>query len=106
MGEAAAEAVELPDDEHVARPERAHAAVKSSDWEPAAFETRAEPISMCRKRPFATHRQGRRQPRVAVCRIPCLILCLADVDIWARYLLCECVDWLDDTLSTNSQAGF
>ena len=28
VGEAATEAVELPDDEHVARPERAHAAVK------------------------------------------------------------------------------
>ena len=29
VGEVAAEAVELPDDEHVARPERAHAAVES-----------------------------------------------------------------------------
>ena len=29
VGEIAAEAVELPDDEHVARPERAHAAVES-----------------------------------------------------------------------------
>ena len=29
VGEGAAEAVELPDDEHVARPERAHAAVES-----------------------------------------------------------------------------
>ncbi len=28
MGEGAAEAVELPDDEHIASPERAHAAVK------------------------------------------------------------------------------
>ena len=28
MGESAAEAVELPDDEHVTRPERAHAAVE------------------------------------------------------------------------------
>ena len=65
VGEGAAEAVELPDHEHVARPERAHAAVeprpvvadagrevvvdvdgvdarsasrcRSSDWEPAAF---------------------------------------------------------------------
>ena len=26
---------------------------RSSDWEPSAFETRAEPMSMCRKRPFA-----------------------------------------------------
>ena len=69
VGEGAAEAVELPNDEHVARPERAHAAVeprsviayaghavvvdvagvdacsasrcRSSDWEPSAFETRA-----------------------------------------------------------------
>ena len=35
---------------------------------------------MCRKRPFATHGQRRRPVRAAVCRIPCLILCLADVD--------------------------
>ena len=35
---------------------------------------------MCRKRPFATHGQGRRPARAAVCRIPCLILCLADVE--------------------------
>ena len=35
---------------------------------------------MCRKRPFAIHRQGRLQARAAVCRIPCLILCLADVE--------------------------
>ena len=40
---------------------------------------RAEPISMCRKRPFATHRRGRRPARAAACRIPCLILCVADV---------------------------
>ena len=33
----------------------------------------------CRKRPFATHGRGRLQTRAAVCRIPCLILCLADV---------------------------
>ena len=52
---------------------------RSSDWEPSAFETRAEPISMCRKRPFATHWRKRLQARAAVCRIPCLILCLADV---------------------------
>ena len=32
----------------------------ATTWEPAAFETRAEPISMCRKRPFATH--GPRTP--------------------------------------------
>ena len=42
--------------------------------EPAAVETRAEPISLCRKRPFATHRRGRRPASAAVCRIPCLIL--------------------------------
>ena len=41
VDEGAAEAVELPDDEHIARPERAHTAVESSDWEPSAFETRA-----------------------------------------------------------------
>ena len=35
---------------------------------------------MCRKRPFATHRQGRLPARAAGCRIPCLILCLADVE--------------------------
>ena len=29
--------------------------------------------------PFATHGHGRRPVRAAVCRIPCLILCLADV---------------------------
>ena len=37
-------------------------------------------ISMCRKRPFAIHRRGRRPARAAVCRIPCLILCLADIE--------------------------
>ena len=37
------------------------------------------PISMCRKRSFATHRRGRRPARAAACRIPCLILCVADV---------------------------
>ena len=69
VDEVATEAVDLPDDEHVARPERAHTAVepravvadagrdvvvdvdgvdacsalrcRSSDWEPSAFETRA-----------------------------------------------------------------
>ena len=34
---------------------------------------------MCRKRPFATDRQEPRPARAAACRIPCLILCLADV---------------------------
>ena len=34
---------------------------------------------MYRKRPFATHWRKRLQARAAVCRIPCLILCLADV---------------------------
>ena len=34
---------------------------------------------MCRKRPFATHRQERLPAPVALCRIPCLILCLAYV---------------------------
>ena len=58
---------------------------RSSDWEPSAFETRALPISMCRKRPFATYRQGRRPARAAVCRIPCRILCRADVE-----RVCQC----------------
>ena len=35
---------------------------------------------MCRKRPFAIRGQGRRPVPAAVCRIPCLILCLADVE--------------------------
>ena len=35
---------------------------------------------MCRKRPFATYERGRRQTRTSVCRIPCRILCLADVE--------------------------
>ena len=35
----------------------------SSDWEPSAFETRAESIGMCRKRSFTTHRRGRRPAR-------------------------------------------
>ncbi len=39
-----------------------------------------DPISMCRKRSFATHRPGRRQTRAGVCLKPCLILCLADVE--------------------------
>ena len=43
-------------------------------------ETRASPIRMYRKRPFATHRPGRRQTSPAVCRIPCRILCVADVE--------------------------
>ena len=33
---------------------------------------------MCRKRSFATDGRGRRPAPAAVCRIPCLILCLAD----------------------------
>ena len=32
------------------------------------------------QRPFAIHRQERLQARAAVCRIPCRILCLADVE--------------------------
>ena len=35
--------------------------------------------SVYRKRPFAIHRQRRRPASTLVCRIPCLILCLADV---------------------------
>ena len=52
---------------------------RSSDWEPSAVETRAEPIRMYRKRPFAIHRRKRLQAGAAACRIPCLILCVADV---------------------------
>ena len=37
-------------------------------------------IRMCRKRPFATHRPGRRPARAAVCRIPFRILCVAHVE--------------------------
>ena len=46
---------------------------------PSRPERPLSPIRMCRKRPFAIHRRGRRPARAAVCRIPCLILCLADV---------------------------
>ena len=42
------------------------------------MEESIRPISMYRKRSFAIHRLGRRQTRAAVCRIPCLILCVAD----------------------------
>ena len=35
---------------------------------------------MYRKRPFATDRHGHRPARTIVCRIPCLILYLADVE--------------------------
>ena len=40
---------------------------------------------MCRKRPFATGGQGRLLVRAVVCRIPCLILCLAYVEP-----VCQC----------------
>ena len=40
---------------------------------------------MCRKRPFATHARARLPTPTAVCRIPCLILCLADVR-----RMCQC----------------
>ena len=50
VGEGAAEAVESA--------ACSASSCRSSDWEPSAFETRAEPIRMCRKRPFAIH--GRR----------------------------------------------
>ena len=52
----------------------------SSDWEPSAFETRAESIGMCRKRSLETGWRRRRPASAAVCRIPCLILCLAHVE--------------------------
>ena len=57
----------------------------SSDWEPSAFETRAESIGMCRKRSFATGGRWHLPARAAVCRIPCLILWLADVE-----RVCQC----------------
>ena len=44
------------------------------------LRTRAEPISMYRKRPFAIHGRRPLPARAAVCRIPCLILCLAYVE--------------------------
>ena len=59
----------------------------ASDWEPAAVETRAEPISLCRKRSFATGGRGRRPDSPAVCCIPCLILCLAYVEVSLRSIL-------------------
>ena len=38
----------------------------ASDWEPAAVETRAEPISLCRKQSFGTDGQRRRPaPKIA-----------------------------------------
>ena len=39
-----------------------------------------KPISMYRKRPFATRGRERRPARAVVCRIPCRILCLANVE--------------------------
>ena len=47
---------------------------------PSRSERPLSPIRMCRKRPFATHRQERRPATAAVCRIPCLILCFVDVE--------------------------
>ena len=37
-------------------------------------------IRMCRNRSFATHGHGRLQASASVCRIPCLILCIANVE--------------------------
>ena len=59
---------------------RPRSASTSSDWEPSAFETRAESIGMCRKRSFATRRRGCRPASAAVCRRPCQILCLVYVE--------------------------
>ena len=70
----------------------------ASDGEAAAGETRAEAIRVCRKRSFATHRQGRRPTSAAACRIPCLILCLADVE---RACQCHCAE-----LALRSEAGW
>ena len=52
---------------------------RSSEGEPSAVETRPAPILRCRKRPFRTRGRGRRPASAAVCRIPCLMLCLAYV---------------------------
>ena len=52
----------------------------ASDWEPAAVETRAEPISLCRKRSFGTRGRWRLPASATVCLIPCLILWFADVE--------------------------
>ena len=41
-------------------------------------DTRASPIRLCCKRPFATDGRWRLPATAAVCRIPCRILCLAD----------------------------
>ena len=49
-----------------------------------SMDTSVAAISLCRNRPFATHGPGRLQARSAVCRIPCLILCLADVKHWCQ----------------------
>ena len=46
---------------------------------PSTPVTRAEPISLCRKRPFATHQRRPPPAPAAVCRIPSLILCRANV---------------------------
>ena len=45
--------------------------------------------SMCRKRPFGTEGRERRPASAAVCRIPCLILCLADVERGAYAAPCD-----------------
>ena len=42
------------------------------------------PISMYRKRPFATGGRGRLQTSAVVCRIPCRILCVANVERMSR----------------------
>ena len=44
-----------------------------------------DPIRMYRKRSFTTHQRERRPAPAAVCRIPCLILCLAYVK-----RVCQC----------------
>ena len=57
--------------------------------ESAGAEDEADAVTwhgrMYRKRSFATHRQKRLQASAAVCRIPCLILCLAYVE-----RVCQC----------------
>ena len=57
----------------------------SAEGTPSRPERPLSPIRMCRKRSFGTYGRGCRPASAAVCRIPCLILCLADVE-----RVCQC----------------
>ena len=57
----------------------------SAEGTPSRPERPLSPIHMCRKRSFGTYGRGYRPASAAVCRIPCLILCLADVE-----RVCQC----------------